>query len=409
MLNWGFWAVTFALTLAVTLLLVRALTKGQKAGDDAAALKVYRDQLAEVDRDLARGVLTPAEAERLKTEVSRRLLDADRALRAAPAAASDSNLPVAALAILAAIFAAVLGYLWLGAPNYPDMPIKQRMALAEQDYLHRPDQATAEAQATETPATDVDAEFLDLMTKLRAAIEARPDDQTGLDLLAKNEAKLGNFKAARKAMEHLVALKGNQATPADHLQLAQLQIMAAGGYVSPEAEQQLMLTLQGDPTNPLARYYTGLMFAQNQRPDRTFALWEPLLREGPDTAPWIEPIRANLPQLAEAAGIRYQPPAPAAPMAGLKGPSAGDVAAAGEMSDQDRQAMIAGMVDKLQTRLAQEGGEPEEWAQLINALSVLGKMDEARAALNAANTAYAGDSTALATLAEAASVAGVTP
>lgn len=406
MLYWGFWAVTFALTLAVTLLLVRALTKGPKAGNDAAALKVYRDQLAEVDRDLARGVLTPSEAERLKTEVSRRLLDADRALRAAPGATSDSNLPVAALLILAAISAAVVGYLWLGAPNYPDLPFKQRMALAEQDYLNRPDQAAAEAQTPETPATDVDAEFLDLMTKLRAAIAARPDDQTGLELLAKNEGKLGNFKAARVAMQHLVDLKGAQATPADRLQLAQILILAAGGYVSPQAEQQLILTLQSDPTNPLARYYTGLMFAQNQRPDRTFALWEPLLREGPETAPWIAPIRANLAQLAEAAGIKYQP---APPMAALKGPSAGDVAAAGAMSDQDRQAMIAGMVDQLQTRLASDGGEPAEWAQLITALSVQGKMDAAKAALAAANTAYAGDATALATIAEAASVAGVSP
>ena len=406
MLNWGFWAVTFALTLAVTLLLVRALTKAQKAGDDGAALKVYRDQLAEVDRDLARGVLSAPEAERLKTEVSRRLLDADRARRDAPLADGGRNPAIAALLILAAISVAVVGYLWLGAPNYPDLPYKQRLAMAEQDYLNRPDQTAAEAQATETPATDVDAEFLDLMTKLRAAIEARPDDQTGLELLAKNEEKLGNFKAARKAMEHLVALKGAGATPAEHLQLAQIMIMAAGGYVSPQAEQQLMATLQSDPTNPLARYYTGLMFAQNQRPDRTFALWEPLLREGPETAPWIEPIRANLPQLAEAAGIKYQP---SAPMAATKGPSAGDIAAASEMSDADRQAMIAGMVDQLQTRLTTEGGAPQEWAQLITALSVQGKTDAAKAALTAANTAYAGDATALATIADAASAAGITP
>ena len=56
----------------------RALLRARSDVQSAAAfdLKVYRDQLNEVDRDLARGTLAADEADRLRTEVSRRLLEA---------------------------------------------------------------------------------------------------------------------------------------------------------------------------------------------------------------------------------------------------------------------------------------------------------------------------------------------
>lgn len=405
MQNWGFWAVSFALVLGVTVLLLQALRKGQAAGDDDAALKVYRDQLAEVDRDLARGVLAPSEAERLKTEVSRRLLDADRARLSSGKVPPAAGGAVAGIAIVVLMSAAVAGYYWLGAPNYPDLPLKTRLAMAEDTYRNRPTQAAAEAAAPAPAPAQADAEFLDLMQKLRAAVAARPDDMQGLQLLASNEATLGNYTASRQAFDHLVALKGDQATVADHIGLAQTMIVASGGYVSPEAEQQLIQTLQLDPTNPLARYYTGLMFAQTGRPDRTFAFWEPLLREGPATAPWIAPIRSALPDVADMAGIKYSLPASATD----KGPSAADVAAADSMTTEDRQAMIAGMVDQLQTRLTTQGGSPEEWAKLINALAVTGNVAAAKAAQSAANTAYAGNDAALAAIAAAANSAGLVP
>lgn len=402
MQDWMFWVAVLVLSVGVVAILLQALRKPDSSADPAAALKVYRDQLTEVDRDLARAVIAPAEAERLRTEVSRRLLEADRNLQATPGISRNGEIWPAALGLIVAAVAALYLYDRLGAPGYGDLPLTQRLALADQSYRERPTQADAEAAAPATPAPQADAEFTALMEKLRAAVTAHPDDLQGLALLAKNEAQLGNYIAARKAQEHLVTLIGDKATANDHAGLAQTMVFAAGGLVTPEAEKHLIRALELDPQNPLARYFSGLMFAEIGRPDRAFALWEPLLREGPADAPWIAPIRGMLQQTAEAAGIKYQLP-------DAKGPTAEDVANAGEMSATDRQAMIKSMVDQLETRLTSEGGPVEEWAKLITSLGVIGEKARAKAAYEKALVAFKSDDTALGQIEAAASDAGVTP
>ncbi|OYU39342.1 MAG: c-type cytochrome biogenesis protein CcmI [Pseudorhodobacter sp. PARRP1] len=402
MQDWIFWAAVVVLTAGVAAILLQAYRRGAPATDGDAALKVYRDQLAEVDRDLARAVISPAEAERVRIEVSRRLLDADRARPIAAALRKPAVVPMA-LALVVAACGALYIYDRLGAPGYGDQPLRERLAAAEQTYRDRPSQAAAEAAAPAPAATpQPDAEFAALMEKLRAAVAARPDDQQGLALLAKNEAELGNYIAARRAQEHLLELIGDKATANDHAGLAQTMIFAAGGVVSPEAEQQLIRALQIDPANPLARYFSGLMFAEIGRPDRAFALWEPLLREGPSDAPWIAPIRGMLQDTADAAGIKYQLP-------DAKGPSVDDVANAGQMSAQDRQDMIKGMVAQLETRLTSEGGPVEEWVKLITSLAVLGEKDHAKAIYEKAVQTFSADDAALGKIEAAASDAGVTP
>jgi cytochrome c-type biogenesis protein CcmH len=402
MAEWAFWVAAAAMTLSVLVLLGQSLRRGQEADAAPADLQVYRDQLAEVQRDLARGVISAPEAERVTTEVSRRLLDADRkAQLLARPAVQGSALP--ALGVTALVLASSFAiYNWLGAPGYPDLPLQERLANADAVYRTRPSQDQVEAQTPPAAVPEnVDPAFLDLMTKLRAAIKDRPDDQQGLALLARNEAALGDFIAARVAQAHLIALKGESASAEDHASLAQYLVAAAGGYVSPEAEQALIAALKLDPTNGFARYYSGLMFAQVGRPDRTFALWEPLLREGPADAPWIEPIRTALQDIADRAGIKYQ--------AEQKGPDAAAMAAAEDMSPEDRQAMIAGMVGQLETRLTDEGGPMEDWTRLITSLGVLGETDRAKAAYARATAAFAGDDAGLAALLEAATTAGIAP
>jgi cytochrome c-type biogenesis protein CcmH len=172
-------------------------------------------------------------------------------------------------------------------------------------------------------------------------------------------------------------------------------IVAAGGAVSPEAEAQLALALQKDPGHGPARYYTGLMMAQLGRPDRAFVLWRQLLDDGPADAPWTAPIRAEIEALADAAGIRYSLPQP-------PGPDAEAMAAAAEMTEAERQAMIAGMVGGLEERLLSAGGTAEEWARLITSLRVLGEEERAVAALSAARAVLAQDAEALKVLEAAA-------
>jgi cytochrome c-type biogenesis protein CcmH len=253
---------------------------------------------------------------------------------------------------------------------------------------------------------------VELVEQLRAALETRPDDLTGYTLLARNEAALGNFAAARKAQERVVELLGDRATATDYADLADVMILAAGGFVSPEAEQVLLQTLNRDPQNGTALYYTGLLYAQVARPDRAFAVWRPLLEQSSPADPWYFPIHGQIEELGLRAGVVYTAPEIPAPAGapgegGQPGPTAEDVAAAQDMSPEDRQAMIENMVAGLSDRLATQGGTAEEWARLITALGVLGRADEARAIADEAATAFAGQPDALPLIEAARQRAGI--
>jgi cytochrome c-type biogenesis protein CcmH len=399
-----FWAAAFLIAAAVALPLLAAVLRARSAGVDAAAsdIAVYRDQLREVDRDLARGVLTEAEAEAVRTEVSRRLLDADRRSGEAERAGTGARGPVAVLVVAALLAGSWALYSRIGAPGYPDLPMGERLAAIDAAAASRISQLEAEQLAAPNmpPRPEADSSFLELMNKLRATLAERPDDVRGLALLAENEARLGNFAAAREAQARILEVKGADAT-ADDLQFAiDIMVFGAGGYVSPEAEALIRRLLDLDPEDGAGRYYAGLMLAQIGRPDRAFPIWRRLLEQGPQDAPWVPVIRSEIAGVAAAAGVDYAPP-------DAPGPSAADVAAAGAMTDGERQEMIRGMVEGLAARLASDGGTAEEWARLITALGVLGDTERAGTILAEARGVFAGDTASLDQIEAAAARAGL--
>ncbi|MAC80786.1 MAG: c-type cytochrome biogenesis protein CcmI [Rhodobacteraceae bacterium] len=414
-----FWIVTTALALAVAGLIALALLRGRASAEPPAAydLRVYRDQLKEIDRDLARGVIDPADADRVRAEVSRRILAADTQLQAQAAGGArrgTGNAVIAGLVTVALVAGAALLYRALGTPGYADLPRQLRIDQADYVRQNRPDQMAAEAEMPPRAAADApDPQYADLMDKLRDTVAARPDDLQGHVLLAQNEASLGNFDAAWHAQQEVIRIKGAGASAQDYAELAEMMILATGGYVSPEAENALAQALDKDQTLPVARYYWGLMLSQIGRPDGAFTIWDRLLRDSTPDAPWRGPIEAQMPDIARLAGVDYapQPGMPALPgpaVSALPGPGQADIDAAASMSPEDRMDMVRAMVEGLETRLGDDGGTPQEWARLIAALGVLGDTDRARAALDAANSAYQGNTQALATIAAAATQAGLT-
>ncbi len=387
-----FWGVAGVMLASVAAVLLRALRSVPDAG--VSDVQVYKDQLADVDRDVARGVLTEGEAARLRVEVSRRILAADKVQAVVPV---RGNAGVLAVIIVLAMAGAVLGYLRLGAVGYADLPLAGRIAMAEQVRENRPGQAVAEAQVVLPAPTVPDADYAGLMEKLRQAVKDRPTDVQGLALLARNEAGLGNLAAARTAQVALIAAKGTAVTADDHANLAELLVAAAGGYVSPEAEAILEQALTLDAMNPKARYYAGLMLAQVGRFDLSFRMWLPIV--GTD-APWTPALRAQIEDVAMRAGVEFTLPEQI-------GPTADQVAAAEDMAPADQQAMIQGMVTQLSDRLASEGGPATDWARLITALNVLGQTDQARTILTEARTTFAANAPDLAVIDAAAKDAGL--
>lgn len=376
-----FWFITGALAITTCALLALAIWRGHRGAQPAAQfdLNVYRDQVGEVERDLERGVIAPDDAERLMTEISRRILSADKALQIEPV---DMRSPTivrwVALLVMAAVLVGGSFYIYrnLGAPGYGDLALSSRIEAAQIARETRPSQESAESSLPAPGfAPNASADYITLVTQLREAVAKRPNDLQGLTLLATHEMRLGNAVAAHAAQENVLRLKGSEATVEDYATYADMLVIAAGGYVSPQAERALARVLQNDPVNGVARYYSGLMMLQVGRPDVAFRAWAKLLQESEGNEGWVPPIRAQIEDLAFRAGVTYELP----PLrdASLRGPSAEDVENAQGMSEQDRAQMIEGMVAQLSDRLATEGGSPEEWARLISALGVLGDGDRA--------------------------------
>ena len=229
-----FWIVSGALALVVSIILGLTLLRGRVGDKPPAAydLQVYRDQLKEVDRDLARGVVGPEDAERTRAEISRRVLSADAQLREGGDSGGQPSRGgrVAALLLVLVLAAGSVGlYSQLGAPGYSDLPLKSRVAQSDAARANRLAQAEIEAQM---PAADLNPEatpqFLELMERLRDTVEKRPDDLRGLTLLARNEAALGDYKAAYAAQQRIIDVKSADASASDYTYLAELMVSAAG-------------------------------------------------------------------------------------------------------------------------------------------------------------------------------------
>lgn len=416
MTDWLFWVIAAALALGSLGLVFAPLLRGTAAAGGRAAYdaRVFRDQLREIEADRARGILSESEAEATRVEVSRRLIAAadaaegERGAGRAPAALSRRAAPLAA----GLLFLAAGGlYVALGAPGLRDDPLQGRLARAAEERAKRPKQAEVEAMVAARglapPVAAARPEDVALVERLERVVAARPDDIDGQRLLARSLASLGRWAEARAAQEKVVALLGDRASGQDEVDLAELGVLAAGGYVSPEAEAALGRALALDPANPVGRYYSGLALLQGGRPDLAYRLWSALLAEGPADAPWVAAIRSEIGEVARLAGEPPPPEAGSAAPAGSAEPSAADVEAAGAMTPEARQGMVEGMVARLSDRLASEGGPPEDWARLIRALGVLGRRDEAAAILAEARAKLGDDQAARATLDAAAAEAGI--
>lgn len=388
-----FWIMTITLSLLAAFWIALPLLRRDQdaSGRSSYDVQIYKDQLKEIERDVSRGVLSEAETATSRTEISRRLLTAADSAETeiggtlAPKGATAGLM----LAILVVFMGGFLIYSRIGAPGFADFPLAERIA-------NRPSQVNAEnvAIAALADAPPINPEHLALIDQLKDVLAERPNDLTGYRLLADNLAQLGLYVEAREAQDRVMVLLGNNASAEDHAAHAEIMIIAADWYVSPEAENALTKAVQLDQENPRARFYVGMAFWQRGNPEQTYQLWSGLQAEGHDE-PWMGVIAAELDNVAIEAGI-------------LRGPSAADIDASSEMSDEDRMDMIRDMVSSLSTRLATEGGTPEEWAQLIGALAVLGETEQASEIWTESQSVFAGNGAAISTLSAAAIEAGIT-
>ena len=394
-----FWIVCAVLTLGVTALMVTPLLRPKDMGNDNPDIAIYRAQLAEIDRDLERALLEPEEAERARTEVARRLLAANKAA-VKPTAASKPNRWLPATLIVVMLGLGFGTYAIIGAPGYPDMPLEGRLAASEEMRTNRPSQAALEAAAPVPPAADVPDDYRAAVEQLRLIAPTRPDDLEAWSRLAVAEVELRNYAGAATAQQNVVTIKGEAVEILDLQRLLDLKVVAAGGFVSPEAEEVIGRIMDIDAGNIAARYYLGALYNQTDRPDLALRLWREIVENGDPSNFHVASARAQIGDAAFRAGVEYALPE-------ARGPSFAQMDAAQDMSEEDRQAMIGGMVAGLADRLATEGGPAEDWARLIRAYGVLGNQEAARTVWTEAQQVFVSSMRGMEILTNAARDAGV--
>jgi cytochrome c-type biogenesis protein CcmH len=354
------------MTAAAIALLLRPIAKGQaEAGvldRNAHDRAIFRDQLAELDRDLERGTIVAAEADAARNEISRRLIAAASPVASRPAATP----PMALLAALIVPLVAVPLYLKAGNPLLPDVPLRERLA-----------------QAAETGDEEA------LIAKVELHLASKPDDLQGWKVLVPAYRTAMRWADVAEAQRNILRL--SQPTAESLADYGEALTMANRGEVSASAHDSLRQALALDPKLPKARFYDALALKQQGKAADAKAAFEAFLADTPEDAPW----RAML--LAEMQDVSSRPPA-------LDRQTMQDAAA---MTPEDRQAMIRTMVDGLEEKLKADGNDIEGWLRLIRARSVLGDGEKAKQAFERASALFKDDSRALASLAGLAKEVGL--
>jgi cytochrome c-type biogenesis protein CcmH len=345
------------------------IRRGQPAESRAAYdLTVFQDQLKEVDRDLARGVLTAAEGDAARLEIQRRILAVGRA----PAEKINTGtnrsrwVGIATTGILVPLIA--LGaYLQVGTPD------------PEQAQLAAIDSEAGISQ------TDMDA----LVDRLAARVAGDPENPEGFALLGRTYRELGRFAEAADAFKRLVELQPNAEA---YSSLGEALSAAQNGQVTEEAHAAMMSALAIDRTDARARFYLGLEQAGKSNPQGAIAIWRDLTANAPSDAPWVDMVRQQMAAVAQDAGIAPMSVEPKHPLdllpsdpkakeravaAAKVAPPAAGAPATSIAENPEQTKMIQGMVAGLAERLAQNPDDYDGWMMLGRSYTVLRQPDKA--------------------------------
>lgn len=373
MLLWITFAAITALVLATVLW---PLLRGNEPTMAEAShdIAIYRDQLAEIDADLSRGLIGEAEAEAAKAEISRRLL----ARAGSEEGAELTVRPRSGLAVASAITAAAaipvltLGfYLTYGAPGMPDQPLATRL---------------------QQPNDDQDIAVL--VGKVEARLREHPEDGRGWDVIAPVYFRMQRYQDAANAYATALRLEGESVRRLTGY--GEALVLANNGIVGEKARVAFEKALETDKTIPKVRFWLGIAAEQDGRYERALETWRGMLADAPADAPWRGMVTERI-AIAQAKLGRGD--APASTPEAASGPNREQVAAAEQMSPEDRAAMINQMVEGLAQRLAKDGSDLQGWLRLVRAYSVLGERGKAQEALKSARANFEGNQTALGQLA----------
>src|SRR3954467_3969605 len=208
------WFLFALMTAAAMFAVLWPLGRRTRAQDEGRESVVYKDQLAEIERDLAAGLIGSSEAGAAAAEITRRLLaaaDAEGTVVASPNTMFRRG--VALLALVGLPLIAVALYLPLGSPKLPDFPLSAR----------------TQGVTTSQPLDN-------LVAQVEAHLEKNPNDGRGWNVLAPVLAKLGRFDDAIRAYRNAILYAGDSGSR--RADLGEVIAVAAGNVITADAKAE---------------------------------------------------------------------------------------------------------------------------------------------------------------------------
>ena len=391
MLLWISFAVLTALVLMALLSPLRPRAQSADVERASFDLAVYRDQLAELERDQKAGLIPDTEADAARNEVSRRILAAQAELASEAKAARPVPAWLSIATVVAVPLIALGGYLQIGRPDLPAQPLQARIdgAVANQDMAA-------------------------MVRQVEQHLEQKPNDARGWMVLAPAYKRMGRYNDAANAYRKALAISGPDADLMTDM--GESLVLANNGLVSNEAQEVFEAVKEAAPKHMKARFYVALAHQQEGRTADAIVGWNAMLAESAPDAPWRAAVEQ---QISSAGGRLPEAPAltagemPKAPplSAGQmpKGPALTEeqIQQGQQMDATDRTAMIRSMVEGLDERLTEDGADIDAWLRLIRARMVLGEKDKAADALNRAAKALKDNQQAVARLEETRKALGL--
>ncbi|MEX0583787.1 MAG: c-type cytochrome biogenesis protein CcmI [Sneathiella sp.] len=331
------WIVaSLILLVAITILALPFLRTGQMRRRRAdQGLAVYRQQLDELAADVARGTIGKSEAEAMELEIKRRMLRLGRS-ESRPSSSGGSRRHWQVVLLLGILIPAASFVLYadLGSPDDPARPLAARDLAADAEELRSRDVAP-------------------LIQRVIDALKEQPDNLEGWVILARTLSRVERYEEAAETYKKatLLAPKATEL----YIGAGENYYFAAKGNVTAAAEEAFEKAFAIDPDNPGARYYLALRDAEAGDKAGALQKWIALYEESPADAPFMPVLARRIEQTAEMTGTELGDlfSRKSIPAEG-KGPTDKDIAAAANMTPEERQKMIASMVEGLALRMEEE-------------------------------------------------------
>ncbi|NLS21407.1 c-type cytochrome biogenesis protein CcmI, partial [Rhizobium sp. P40RR-XXII] len=264
------WIIFAALATAVTAALLRPLSTPRAAfpGGSVGAGRVYRDQLSELESELASGQILPAEYQLAKAEIARRLFRAADASASHDLATSTRPMFWMKLAIAAFLsLGSISLYVVLGSPDLSSKALQHR--------LNEPGRGLAI-----------------LIRKTEEHLARTPGDGRGWDVIAPIYLRSGRLVDALSAYYNAIRLLGPSVGRLDGL--AETLTTASNGIVTAEARSVLQQSQALDAANPRTLFYLALALEQEGKAAEAKTAFEALAKQSPPDAPWLAAVGEHI-------------------------------------------------------------------------------------------------------------------